>query len=165
MAHRIRLAIAAPFVAGLSVMLMIGGLLIAGGVALAVFAFRLGAFGAGVMVVLMGALMVLAGVYIFSEPVAALESMTLFLAIYFFVTGLTEIFTAFTVRPAEGWGWMATTGLVSFVLGVMLWRHFPLSGIWAVGTLFGVKLLTSGSWLIALGSAVRRGTARAQAAG
>jgi uncharacterized membrane protein HdeD (DUF308 family) len=38
------------------------------------------------------------------------------------------------------------------ILGVMLWRQFPLSGIWAVGTLVGIQLIMSGWTLIAVGS-------------
>ncbi|HUL73250.1 MAG TPA: DUF308 domain-containing protein [Vicinamibacterales bacterium] len=157
------LAIAAPFVAGVSVMLMLGALLLVGGIAVSLLAFRIGAFGAGLGVLLIGLLMAVVGVYFLAEPVAALGSMTLFLAIYFFVTGLTEAVAAFGARPAEGWGWMAASGVVSVLLGVMLWRQYPLSGIWAVGTLFGIKLLTSGFWLFSIGSTVRRGAGGLQA--
>jgi uncharacterized membrane protein HdeD (DUF308 family) len=30
----------------------------------------------------------------------------------------------------------------------MLWRQFPVSGVWAVGTLFGIKMLFSGWTLV-----------------
>jgi uncharacterized membrane protein HdeD (DUF308 family) len=37
------------------------------------------------------------------------------------------------------------------MLGVMIWRQFPISGVWAVGTLVGVQLMMSGWTLIAVG--------------
>ncbi len=158
------LALAAPLVTGLSITLMIGILMIIGGVAQCILAFKVGAFGRGVLVFLMGVLMVVVGVYMVNQPAAALASMTLFLAAYFIVTGIVELFAAFGVRPAEGWGWMLVNGIVTLLLGLMIWRQFPLSGVWALGTLFGIKLLFSGSSLLGLGMAVRRGVETVEAA-
>jgi uncharacterized membrane protein HdeD (DUF308 family) len=158
------IAIAAPFAAGVSVMLMIGVMLMAAGIGLCMLAFRMGAFGAGLSPFLIGALMIVVGLYTVSRPVAALASMTLFLAAYFIVSGFVELFAAFGARPAPGWGWMATTGVVTLLLGVMLWRQFPMSGIWAVGTLFGLKLLFTGTSMLAIGMSVRRGVQGMQAA-
>ena len=39
----------------------------------------------------------------------------------------------------------------------MLWRQFPLSGAWAVGTLVGVRLIVSGFALFSIGGMVRKG--------
>jgi uncharacterized membrane protein HdeD (DUF308 family) len=39
----------------------------------------------------------------------------------------------------------------------MLWKQFPLSGLWAVGTLIGIRLLMAGISLIAIGSIVGKG--------
>jgi uncharacterized membrane protein HdeD (DUF308 family) len=157
-------AICAPFAAGLSVMVMIGAVTIIGGVAQCVLAFRMGTFGRGLVGFLLGLLMIVAGSYVFTEPAEALGSMTLLLAIYFFVSGLMELFAALSARHAEGWGWMAFNGVITLILGMMIWRQFPVSGIWAVGTLFGVKLMLSGWSLFAIGSAVRRGVKGVQAA-
>ena len=151
------LALGAPLVTGISIMLMIGLLMIVGGVAQCILAFKVGAFGRGVLLFLMGVLMVVVGGYMLSQPVAALASMTLFLAAYFMVTGIVELFAAFGVRPAEGWGWVLVNGIVTLLLGLMIWRQFPLSGVWAIGPLFGIKLLFSGSSLLGLGMAARRG--------
>jgi uncharacterized membrane protein HdeD (DUF308 family) len=158
------LALGAPFMTGISITLMIGVLMIIGGVAKSVLAFRVGAFGRGVLVFLMGVLMVVVGIYMVSQPVAALASMTLFLAAYFIVTGIVEFFAAFGIRPAEGWGWMLLNGIVTLLLGLMIWRQFPVSGVWALGTLFGIKLLFSGASLLGLGMAVRRGVKTVEAA-
>ena len=158
------LAIFAPFIAGLSVMLVIGMLMLIGGIALCLLAFRVGAFGQGLPLLLMGALMVFAGLYVFSHPVAALASMTLVLAAYLVVTGVVELFAGFNARPERGWGWMVFTAVITLVLGVMLWRQFPVSGVWAIGTLFGIKLIMNGLSMTAIGMAVRRGVGGMQTA-
>jgi uncharacterized membrane protein HdeD (DUF308 family) len=157
-------AICAPFVAGVSVMLMIGGMLLVGGIAICLLALRVGAFGHGLPFLLMGVLMIVAGYSIFSHPVAALASMTLFLAAYLIVSGFVEIFAGFGARPEPGWGWMVTSAVVTLLLGLMLWRQFPISGVWAIGTLFGVKLLMTGISTLAIGMTVRRGVGGIQAA-
>jgi uncharacterized membrane protein HdeD (DUF308 family) len=47
-------------------------------------------------------------------------------------------------------------GIVSVLLGIMLWRQFPLSGAWALGLFLGIKMLFSGMMMVTVGSAVRR---------
>jgi uncharacterized membrane protein HdeD (DUF308 family) len=83
-----------------------------------------------------------------------LASITLFLAAYFLVTGIVELVGAFQIRPAEGWGVMLFNGIVTLLLGIMIWRQFPLSGAWAVGILFGVKMILGGWSLIFMGRGV-----------
>jgi uncharacterized membrane protein HdeD (DUF308 family) len=156
-------AIGSPLAAGLSVTIVVGVMLIVGGIAQCFLAFQAGAFGRGLLTFIMGALTTVAGFYLFNQPLAGLASITIFLAIYFVVTGIFELVSAFQIRPAEGWGVMLFNGIVTLLLGVMIWRQFPLSGAWAVGVLFGVKLMLSGWSLIFIGRSVR-GAAKAVAA-
>ena len=73
----------------------------------------------------------------------------------FIVTGIFELVSAFQIRPAEGWGWMLFNAIVTLLLAIMIWRQFPFSGAWAVGILFGAKLILSGWSLIFIGRSVR----------
>ena len=154
------LAIAAPFVTGLSLMVVLGILLLVAGVAECFLAFKAGAFGRGLVIFIIGALTAIAGIWTLQEPLAALASVTLLLAAYFVVAGLVELFAAFSGAPEAGRGWLIFGAVVSIVLGLLLWRQFPLSGVWAVGTLVGIRLLLSGWSLIGIGSAARRGIAK-----
>lgn len=158
------ISIAMPFMSGVSVMLVVGLLVIMGGVANAILAFQTGAFGRGLALFLLGLLMVLGGYVIFTRPVAALASATLLLCGYFFVSGIIEIVAAFGDRPAQGRGWLFLSGVVTLLLGVMLWRQFPVSGTYAIGTLFGIKMVFNGTWLLSAGMAVRRGVHAMQTA-
>jgi uncharacterized membrane protein HdeD (DUF308 family) len=148
-------AIGSPLAAGLSVTIVVGVMLIVGGVAQCFLAFQAGAFGKGLLTFIMGALTAVAGFYLFNQPLAGLASITIFLAAYFVITGIFELVSAFQIRPAEGWGLMLFTGIVTLLLGIMIWRQFPLSGAWAVGMLFGIKLILSGWSLIFIGRSVR----------
>ncbi len=157
------LAVGSPFAAGVSVTIMVGSLLIIGGISQCFLAFQAGAFGKGLLIFLVGALTAVAGFYLFGQPLAGLATITIFLAAYFIVTGIFELIAAIQIRPAEGWGWMLFNGIVTLLLGIMIWRQFPLSGAWAIGTLFGIKLMMSGLSLIFIGRSVR-GAAKEAAA-
>ena len=157
------LAIGSPFVAGMSVTVVVGVMLMIGGISECFLAFKAGAFGKGLLIFVVGALTVVAGFYLFKQPVAGLAAITLFLAAYFVVTGISELIGAFQIRPAEGWGAMLFSGIITVLLGIMIWRQFPVSGAWAVGVLFGVRLIVSGLALILVGRGVR-GAAKEAAA-
>lgn len=150
------LALLAPLVAGLSIALLTGALLAASGVAQIALAFRSGAASGRVGTLLLGMLSLATGIYMLSQPGAALATLTLLLAIYFTVVGITEVGVAFRARPSSGWGWMAASGAVSVLLGVMIWQQFPLSGVWAVGALIGIRMISAGWLMLAIGSAGKR---------
>jgi uncharacterized membrane protein HdeD (DUF308 family) len=154
------LALVTPWAAGLSVAIAVGSLLLVSGVAQLFLAFKGGSVGAAIGIFLMGLLSILCGGYMLFQPGVALGALTLLLAGFFFAQGLIEIFNAFGSRPEAGWGWLLASGVVSVLLAIMIWRQFPISGVWAVGTLVGVRLLMSGISFMAIGSAVKGATKR-----
>ena len=149
------LAIASPLAAGMSITIVVGTLLIIGGIGECFLAFQAGAFGRGLLIFIVGALMAVAGFYLVSQPMSGLAKITLFLSAYFIASGIFEIIAAVQIRPASGWGWMLINGIVTLLLGILLWRQFPLSGAWAVGVLFGIKMVVSGLTLVFIGNAVK----------
>ena len=154
------LAIAAPFAAGLSVALVVGVLLLASGITQIFLVFRAGSFGEGIFLVVLGVLSIVAGGYMLSQPGLALATLTLFLAAYFIASGIVEAIAAFGARPADGWVMLMISGILSVVLGIMIWQQFPLSGAWAVGVMVGVKLIFGGWSLIAIGGAAKEAVAQ-----
>ena len=85
-----------------------------------------------------------------------LASITLLLVAYLVAAGLGDLFMALQLRPAEGWSLMLFNGIVTLLLGMMLWRQFPLSGAWAIGVLFGIKMIFSGWALVFIGRNVKQ---------
>jgi uncharacterized membrane protein HdeD (DUF308 family) len=149
------LAMMAPMVTGVAVAFMVGILLIGGGIMRTIFAFKCKSWGAGILVFLLGILMLLVGLYMIARPGAALATLTLFLAAYFAVDGILEIVHAFDLKPIQGWGWTLFGGIVSILLGVMIWRQWPLSGAYAIGILVGIKLIFAGWAMAGIGAAAR----------
>jgi len=150
------LALVSPLVAGLSVTIMVGILLLVGGVGECFLAFKAGAFGKGLLIIVVGLLMALAGLYMVTQPAAGMLSLTMMLVIYLVVTGVVELIIAFQARPEEGRGWLLFSAIITLLLGIMLWRQFPLSGVWAIGVLFGVKMISSGWPLVFIGRTAKK---------
>jgi uncharacterized membrane protein HdeD (DUF308 family) len=149
------LALMAPLAAGLSIAITVGVLLVVSGVFRMFFAFKMGSFGPGLLVFIVGLLSALAGLYMLARPAMALATITLVLAAFFIVSGGFEIVWAFRLRPIKGWGWTLFSGIVALALGIMIWGQFPVSGVWAVGTLVGIHMIFGGSAIASLCSATR----------
>jgi uncharacterized membrane protein HdeD (DUF308 family) len=148
------LSLIAPLAGGLSITVIVGTLILLAGVMQLLLVFRAGTFGQGLLLALLGLLGVVAGGYTLMHPAAALAALTLLLSAWFVASGAIESIAALTARDVKGWGWILFSGVVSVLLGLMLWSQFPLSGAWAVGTLVGVRLLFSGFALISAAGAV-----------
>ena len=100
-------------------------------------------------------LAVLAGLLILVNPLFGLASLTLMLAIYFVVEGIMVAMLGFKLKPAKGWGWTLFSGVVTFFLGGLIWSQWPISGVWAIGTLLGIHLIFDGWAEIAVATAAR----------
>ena len=149
------LAMMAPLMTGVTVALILGFLLIAAGIVRTIFAFKAQSWGKGILAFVLGLLTLLVGLYMVFRPGMALATLTLVLAAYFFIDGIFEIFEAFDLKPLKGWGWMLFGGIVSIILGIMIWRGWPASSMFIVGILVGIKLIFAGWAMVGIGAAGR----------
>lgn len=150
------LAIASPWVAGQSVMWLVGVLVMAVGVMRMIWAFKAGSLGKGTLVFLIGVLTLLAGIAIIAHPVITASVLTIILAIYFFVDGFSEVMAAFALPSGmDGKGWLIFDGLVTIALGIMIFMGFPVAGTVAIGVFLGIKLLLIGFSMLMLGTAAK----------
>jgi uncharacterized membrane protein HdeD (DUF308 family) len=152
-------AIASPFLAAVAVSALIAWLIVlAGGVHL-VLAFH--AHGAGSLIwkLLVGVAYVCFGIYMIVHPVLSVTSLTLLLASLFLVEGVLDIVLFFRMRPLHGSAWVLTDGIITLLLGLMIYMQWPSSSAWAIGTLVGVSMIISGLTRVMLSLAVRQATA------
>ncbi|MFO0829527.1 MAG: DUF308 domain-containing protein [Phycisphaerales bacterium] len=156
-------AMLSPMITGLSVVMMLGGLVAAGGIARMIWAFRSGSVGRGILMFAIGVLTLLSGLVMLANPLFASAVLTTLLAIYFVADGILEIIAGIRRRPAKGSWFLILGGIVSLLLGEMLWTQYPLKGLWALGILFGVKLLFIGMTMLAGGTALGNAAAAAAA--
>ena len=153
------LAMLAPGLTGMSIVMLVGVFVIGGGIVRMIWAFQAGSLGRGLLMFGIGGLTLLCGIFLAANPLFASGVLTIILAIYFVVDGIFEITASFQLKPEPGWGWMLFGGIVSVLFGIMIWGQFPLSGAWAIGILLGIKLFFVGLIMITGGSVVRSAAA------
>jgi uncharacterized membrane protein HdeD (DUF308 family) len=137
-------ALALPFEAGIAVAIVVAILVIVAGIAHLAGSFAARSTGGFFWRLLVGCAYLIAGVYLLMHPKLSLVSLTLALAILFFVESIFHIVTYFQIRPAPGSGWLLFDGIVTLILAIMIWRSWPASAVWALGTIVGINLLMSG---------------------
>jgi uncharacterized membrane protein HdeD (DUF308 family) len=149
------LAIASPMAAGIAVNLVVAWLLVFSGVAHLVFAWNMRGAGGLVWELLLGALYIFIGGYLLTHPSAGLASLTLALSIYLFVEAIFEFILGFAVRALPGSGWLLFDGIITLILAVLIWRSWPSSSEWVIGTLVGISMLLSGISRLAISLTAR----------
>lgn len=148
-------AMGSPAFTGTMVTIMIGSMIVLGGILQTVFAIKTRSGATSWVRFVAGLLTLIAGVVVLSNPLATLAFLTLLLVGYFLVLGVTEMAVAWQLRPLPGWAWAFFSGLMSVILAILIWKQWPVSGLWAVGLLVGIKILFTGVSLIAIGVAAR----------
>ena len=149
------LAILAPGVAGLSVVFVLGLIVLVGGIVRIVWSFQAGGFGRGLGGFVIGVLTLICGLLLIVNPLFASGVLTIILALYFIIDGIFEITAGVQRRPEAGWGWLLFGGIVSLLLGAIIWSQYPLSGAWAMGILIGIKLFFIGLIMVTGDSVVQ----------
>jgi uncharacterized membrane protein HdeD (DUF308 family) len=149
------LAIASPLAAGLAINIIVAWLLVFSGCVHLVFAWYKPSAGGLVWELLVGVLYILTGGYLLLHPVAGLASLTIALAIYLLLESILEFVLGFSLRPLPGSGWLIVDGVVTLILAIMIWRSWPSSTGWVIGTLVGISMLFSGTSRLAISLAAR----------
>ncbi len=148
-------AIIEPGVAGLAATFLVAWLLVLAGIAHIVAAFRGGGAGRIVWDVLAGICFLVGAFYFFIHPLLGLGTLTLLLAAIIFVRAILEFMAYFRSRGEHGSGWLLVNGIITLLLAVLIWLHWPSSSVWAIGTLVGASLLMTGISRLMMGLATR----------
>ena len=137
-------------------MLFFGALLVIGGAAQLVEAFRHKGWKSTLWHVLIALAYLAAGALSIHNPFAASVALTLVLSVALLATGAFRVFMAFQLRPAAGWGWLLAAGIASLVLGSMIYAEWPASGFWVIGLFLAIELIMNGWSCVVIALAARR---------
>lgn len=141
-----------------------GWLMVAGGVLEVLHATWKGRGWGGFFIDLVaGTLYVVFGFLVATQPVAAAVTLTLLLAGFLMAGGIFRIVVVLAVRFPH-WPLQLLHGVIMLLLGISIWRQWPISGLWVIGLFIGIEMLLHGTSLVALGLAARRLPASAAAA-
>lgn len=93
---------------------------------------------------LVGVLYIVTGFTLLLYPRTGILTLTLLLGSFLLTEGAFELILAFRLRPQQNWTWVLTNGIVTLLLGGMVWFQWPFDAPWLIGTLVGVSILFSG---------------------
>jgi uncharacterized membrane protein HdeD (DUF308 family) len=152
------MAIGSPFLAAVAVNVVIAWLIVFAGAVHLILAFH--AHGAGSLIwkLLVGVAYLFFGVYLIRHPVLGVASLTLMLASLFLIEGILNVVLFFKMRSLGGSSWVLADGVITLLLGLMIYLQWPSSALWAIGTLVGVSMIISGVTRVMMSLAVRKVT-------
>lgn len=148
-------AIMFPLFSSLGVAIIVGFTLVIAGIAQIIAAFSYPRWGIRLLTLVIGLLCLATGVYLLMNPLEGIFALTIIIAAVFIIEGVMKSIYSFRLRPRSGWGWLLFNGIISVLLGIMLWAQFPFSALWALGVLIGLNILISGWTMVVLGISIR----------
>jgi uncharacterized membrane protein HdeD (DUF308 family) len=136
--------------------LYFGFLVVFGGVVMLIDAFRAGEWGSKLWHVLIALVYIAAGIVMITNPAASAVWITLFLASFFVITGVFRLIIGFKARGrVDNWGWIVFAGVISMLLGLVIFAQWPVSGLWVIGMFVAIELILQGFSMISIARAVR----------
>jgi uncharacterized membrane protein HdeD (DUF308 family) len=144
-------AIIASQTATLAAVLTFGILLLAVGVVYIVHAFRARRWGGSLISAAVGAIYLVTGLLITSHPKMSAFALTILISAFLLGNGLFRIVASIATKfPA--WGWVLTSGIVSVILGGIIFWQLPSASMWVIGLFVGIEFIFAGWSLVALAS-------------
>ena len=141
------IAVGAPAVMTLVSAVFFGWLLLVGGILSAGHAFWRKQWRGLFLELGTGIVYAIAGIIIVANPGEAAISLTLLIAMFLWMSGLLRIAVAL-IGGLPHWGWVLLNGVITAGLGVLIWREWPLSGLWVIGLFIGIDMVVYGWSLV-----------------
>ncbi len=135
---------------------VVGVMMIVAGVAEVISAFQIKTWGKFLLWVLLGLLYVVAGFVTFQNPLLAAVLLTLILGASLVASGIMRIILAFSMKRETPWIWVALSGAVTLLLGVLILMRWPVSSVYILGLFLGIDLIMAGASWVGIGLGLRR---------
>lgn len=141
-------AVSSAFYTTVFSVILLGMFLMAGGVIQIAQAFMANKWSGLFLSLLLGVLYIVTGGLCVAKPAIAAVSLTLWIAAFCFIAGLFRMSASVWMR-FHHWGWVFFNGLVTFILGILIFAEWPLSGLWVIGLFIGIDLILTGwTWIL-----------------
>ncbi len=149
------LMISVPLLTNLATMTFLSIILILSGITQFIGAFWIRRWSGFLIQLLVGILYFVLGILTLNRPLEVSTVLTLLIAATLFVGGIFRIVACVFMR-FEGWIWPMLGGLLSVLLGVVIWRQWPISGLYMIGLVVGFEVIISGWTWVMLALGIRR---------
>ena len=137
-------AIAQPAVSTIFAETWFALILVSAGAAKLTYAFQTRDSGGFVWKLLLSILYIAIGVMLFVSPLKGVLTLTLLLGSFLLTEGVFNLILAFRLRGQQNWTWVLVDGIITLLLGGMIWFQWPFNAPWLIGTLVGVSVLFTG---------------------
>jgi len=139
-------------------MIFFGILIVIGGLVFLVEAFSAPQWKGKLMNLLIALLYIVAGAIMIVNPAGSAVWFTLFIAAFLIVVGVARIIVGFQIKDEiSEWGWMVFGGVLSIILGILIYMQWPVSGLWVIGLFISIELMVQGVNAIALSRVIKQG--------
>ncbi|MBR0738317.1 HdeD family acid-resistance protein [Bradyrhizobium liaoningense] len=149
-------ALGSVVMATVASVIVVGAMMIVAGAAEIIGAFQLKSWGKFLLWVLLGVLYVVAGFLTFENPLLAAVLLTLFLGASLIASGAVRLFLAFSMKRESPWVWVALSGAITLLLGLLIVARWPVNSVYILGLFLGIDLIMAGVGWISLGFALKR---------
>ena len=127
--------------------IFIGAVAMVAGIIEVINAFWTRKWGAFLWQILLGILYVAFGAALFTQPVSSALMLTYFLGLLLLMSGIVRILLSFSHWREAGW-LMLLSGIFGVLAGLIVLTGFPKTGLWVLGLVLGVDLISHGAaWL------------------
>jgi uncharacterized membrane protein HdeD (DUF308 family) len=143
------------FLATVATIFYIGAMMLIAGIVEIVHAFKVKTWSRFFYWFLSGIFYAIAGIIAFYDPLVATAALTLVLAVALVIAGIFRIWVGFHARPEAGWGWIVATGVITLLVGILVYAAWPGNSLFLLGAILAVDLLIQGFGFISFGLALR----------
>ena len=150
------LAIALPMVSSIGFAIVIGWLAIFAGIAQLVHAFQSKGVGHILWKILVAVVYLVAGASLIARPALGVAGLTLVLGIFLIAEGIADVIAYFAARKSGASAWMLLDGIITLVLGFLIWDRWPSSSLWVIGTFVGISMVMTGITRLMMALAARK---------
>ena len=150
------IALGSMVLATVASVLVVGVMMIIAGVAEVFNAFQIKSWGKFLFWALLGVLYIIAGFITFENPLFAAVVLTLMLGAFLVASGVLRIFLAFNLKREAPWIWVALSGVITLLLGLLILARWPVNSVYILGLFLGIDLIMAGACWIGLGAGLRR---------
>lgn len=140
--------------ATLSVVFLFGVLMMVGGIAHIIAAFKIFEGGYRWLLVIFGILYCVAGYYAFKTPVQTAVVLTHLLGILLVIAGIIRILSSAIFRVYQGWGWTLFSGILTLATGILI-LVTPDAPFWVLGMFLAIDILFQGINYVSLASYIK----------
>lgn len=138
---------------------VVGIMMIVAGIAEVVNAFQIKTWGKFLFWLLIGVLYIVAGFVTFENPLLVAVFLTFALGFSLVISGIMRIVLAFSLKAERSWVWVALSGVITLLLGILVLARWPVSSLYILGLFLAIDLIFAGTGWIGLGLGLRQSNA------